>query len=201
MSKKTSKADVTAEGTTENTTPVGEQANGGQETPEVEETTTEETSSEWGDVFPDKTPEEVKSEIQDWKKHSREWEKRAKSWQKKVDDAPDTSDEVEKALGQARDADKRLAAAESELSMFRDLFALEIEIGTQVPVSQLADSIAFRDAYQALDRDSDNFAEKLKEIVEKRSGVIHTPRGVEVTGNTSAGADLYDRMFPNKKEK
>ena len=85
--------------------------------------------------------------------------------------------------------------------MFRDLFALEIEIGTQVPVSQLADSIAFRDAYQALDRDSDTFAEKLKEIVEKRSGVAYAPRGVEVTGSTSAGADLYDRMFPNKKEK
>lgn len=201
MSKKTPKADVTAEDTTENTTPVEEQANGGQETPNVEETTTEETPSEWGDVFPDKTPEEVKSEIQDWKKHSREWEKRAKSWQKKVDDVPDTSDEVEKALGQARDADKRLAAAESELNMFRDLFALEIEIGTQVPVSQLADSIAFRDAYQALDRDSDTFAEKLKEIVEKRSGVAYAPRGVEVTGSTSAGADLYDRMFPKNKEK
>lgn len=188
----------------ENNTPVDEQ-NAGEEvvqhTSETPTTSPDDTSAAWGDVFPDKTPEEVKSEIQDWKKHSREWEKRAKSWQKKVDDAPDTSDEVEKALGQARDADKRLAAAESELSMFRDLFALEIEIGTQVPVSQLADSIAFRDAYQALDRDSDTFAEKLKEIVEKRSGVIHAPRGVEVTGSTSAGADLYDRMFPKNKEK
>lgn len=201
MSKKTPKADVTAEGTTENTIPVGEQANGGQETPNVEETTTEDTSSEWGDVFPDKTPEEVKSEIQDWKKHSREWEKRAKPLQKKADDAPDTSDEVEKALSQARDADKRLATAESELNMFRDLFALEIETGTQVPVSQLADSIAFRDAYQALERDADDFNEKLKQIVEKRSGVIRTSRGVEVNGTSSAGADLYDRMFPKNKEK
>lgn len=201
MSKKTPKANVTAEGTTENTTPVGEQANGGQETPGVEETTTEETSSEWGDVFPDKTPEEVKSEIQDWKKHSREWEKRAKSLQKKADETPDFDDELKRAMNQAKDADDRLATAQSELNMFRDLFALEIETGTQVPVSQLADSIAFRDAYQALERDADDFNDKLKQIVEKRSGVIHAPRGVEVPGSTSAGADLYDRMFPKNKEK
>ncbi|OFT32803.1 hypothetical protein HMPREF3169_09725 [Corynebacterium sp. HMSC08C04] len=188
----------------ENNTPVEEQ-NAGEEvvqhTSETPTTSPDDTSEAWGDVFPDKTPEEVKSEIQDWKKHSREWEKRAKSWQKKVDDAPDTSDEVEKALNQARDANQRREAAESELNMFRDLFALEIEIGTQVPVSQLADSIAFRDAYQALDRESDDFDKKLKEIVEKRSGVAYAPRGVEVPGGSSAGADLYDRMFPKNKEK
>ncbi|OFT64103.1 MULTISPECIES: hypothetical protein [Corynebacterium] len=188
----------------ETTTPVEEQNTGDdavQLADETPTTTPDDTSAAWGDVFPDKTPEEVKSEIQDWKKHSREWEKRAKSWQKKVDDAPDTSDEVEKALAQARDANQRSEAAESELNMFRDLIALEVETGTQVPVSQLADSIAFRDAYRALERDSDDFAAKLQQIVEKRSGVVHTPRGVEVTGSGSAGADLYDRMFPNKKEK
>lgn len=201
MSKNAPKADVTAEVTTENTAPAGEQMNGEQVEPDVEGATTEETSSAWGDVFPDKTPEEVKAEIQDWKKHSREWEKRAKSWQKKIDDAPDTNGEVESLSTKLGDADKRLEEAESELNMFRDLFALEIETGTQVPVSQLADSIAFRDAYQALERDADDFNDKLKQIVEKRSGVIHAPRGVEVTGSTSAGADLYDRMFPKNKEK
>lgn len=185
----------------ENNTPVEEQANGEQVTPNVEETTTEDTSSAWGEAFPDKTPEEVKAEIQDWKKHSREWEKRAKSLQKKADETPDVDDELKRAMNQAKDADERLATAQSELNMFRDLFALEIETGTQVPVSQLADSIAFRDAYQALERDADDFDEKLKQIVEKRSGVIRTSRGVEVNGTSSAGADLYDRMFPKNKEK
>ena len=158
----------------------------------------EETTS-WEDVFPGKNPEEIKADLQEWKQHSREWEKRAKTWKKQVDTATNEDNDMT-ARVEAIQAD--LATAQRENLMYRDLIAMEIEHGTSVNISQLADSIAFRDAYKALDRDSDEFADKLKEIVDKRS--THTTRThqgrVEVTGTQSAGADLYDRMYNTKKE-
>ena len=154
----------------------------------------------WDSIFPGKTPEDVKADLQEWKQHSREWEKRAKTWKKQVDTATNEDNDMT-ARVEAIQAD--LATAQRENLMYRDLIAMEIEHGTPVNISQLADSIAFRDAYKALDRDSDEFADKLKEIVDKRS--THTTRSnhgrVEVGGVTqSAGADLYDRMYNTKKE-
>lgn len=156
-------------------------------------------STPWDSVFPGKTPEDIKADLQEWKQHSREWEKRAKTWKKQVDTATNEDNDMN-ARVEAIQAD--LATAQRENLMYRDLIAMEIEHGTPVNISHLADSIAFRDAYKALDRDSDEFADKLKEIVDKRS--THTTRSnhgrVEVTGTQSAGADLYDRMYNTKKE-
>ena len=162
-----------------------------------------ESGNPWEKAFPGKTPDDVLKETQDWKQHSREWEKRAKSWKKQVDSASDNTGKVDKLNEKIEETNTRLGQAEAENGMFRDLIALEIETGTRVPISQLADSIAFRDAYMALDRDSDDFADKLQKIVEKRTNrTTGTPLHIEVpAGSGSAGADLYQRMFNKDKEK
>lgn len=149
----------------------------------------------WGKAFPDQTPESVKNELQEWKQHSREWEKRAKSWKKQLDSASDSDN------AKADELAVRLDEVEMENVMFRDLIALEIESGVQVPFSDLADSIAFRNAYAALDRDDEGFAEKLQGIVDKRvqrGAPSRLRREVETSGRGSEGKDLYDRMY-NKK--
>ena len=175
-------------------------------TANTEETTTNgnESGNTWEDTFPGKTPEDVLQETQKWKQHAREWEKRSKSWKKQIENANnDTNGEVDELTAKVEETKTRLTQAEAENGMFRDLIALEVEHGTPVPISQLADSIAFRDAYMALDRDADDFADKLQKIVEKRTNrPTGTPHGVEVpSGSGSAGADLYQRMFNKDKEK
>ena len=135
---------ATTEGNTENTAPVENTSN--------EETTRDdEPGNPWEEAFPGKTPDDVLKETQDWKQHSREWEKRAKSWKKQIDNQQDDNDQVEELNAKVRETATRLDEVAAENSMFRDLIALEIESGEPVPISQLADSIAFRDAYMALD--------------------------------------------------
>lgn len=190
MSDNTPKVEATTEQNTENTTPNEENT---QETPTP--------ANPWEDTFPGKTPEEVLKENQDWKQHSREWEKRAKSWKKQVDNTSN-DEKVDELNNRVETTQSRLNEVEAENGMFRDLIALEIETGNPVPISQLADSIAFRNAYNALDRSADDFAEKLQEIVGKRAPATtySANRNVEVAAEKSSGIDLYDRMFNKKKE-
>lgn len=190
MSDNTPKVEATTEENTENTTP---NENNTQETPT--------TANPWEDTFPGKTPEEVLKENQDWKQHSREWEKRAKSWKKQVDNTSN-DEKVDELNNRVETTQSRLNEVEAENGMFRDLIALEIESGSPVPISQLADSIAFRNAYNALDRNSDDFSDKLQEIVGKRApNTTHgAHRQVEVAAEKSSGIDLYDRMFNKNKE-
>ncbi|MGZ7496143.1 hypothetical protein ACXM2N_03480 [Corynebacterium sp. ZY180755] len=165
------------------------------------------TQNSWEDAFPGKSPQEVAQQIEEWKSHSREWEKRAKGWKKQTestqtrgDSAVDTTAVENEYKAEIQEYKKQLSAYASENLMFKDLIALEIETGAPVPISSLADSMAFRDAYNMLDREEDDFAEKLKTLVEKR-GVKHSraSRVYEVAAEKSSGIDLYQRMF-NPKE-
>lgn len=152
------------------------------------------TSSEspaWEETFPGKSPEDVKDELKTWVKHSRDWEKRAKDWKKQLESTPSEAN---------NELNVKFNEVQSENLMFRDLIALEIEHGERVPISDLADSIAFRDAYSALDRDDDDFADKLQSIVEKRTVKQSFPssRKTETYAPDSTGADLYDRLYNSK---
>ncbi|ERS57577.1 hypothetical protein HMPREF1261_02250 [Corynebacterium sp. KPL1818] len=156
----------------------------------------------WEEAFPGKSPEDVLKETNEWKQHSREWEKRAKSWKKQVDNNSPKEQDFDELNSRVEHTESRLSEAQAENGMFRDLIALEIESGNPVPISQLADSIAFRNAYDALDREADDFADKLQEIVDKRAPktTAGIQRQVEVGQEESSGIDLYQRMFNKEKE-
>lgn len=145
----------------------------------------------WEEAFPGKSPEDVKDELRTWVKHSRDWEKRAKDWKKQLEATPSEAN---------NELNAKFNEVQSENLMFRDLIALEIERGESVPISDLADSIAFRDAYSALDRDDDDFADNLQSIVEKRTVKQSFPssRKTETNAPDSTGADLYDRLYNSK---
>lgn len=180
-----------------------------QEEATTNEATTPSTTNEdntsanpWEEAFPGKSPEDVLKETNEWKQHSREWEKRAKSWKKQVDNNSPKEQDFDELNSRVEHTESRLSEAQAENGMFRDLIALEIESGNPVPISQLADSIAFRNAYDALDREADDFADKLQEIVDKRAPKTTTgiQRQVEVGQEKSSGIDLYQRMFNKEKE-
>jgi len=174
-----------------------------------DEATTPSTTNEdntpanpWEEAFPGKSPGGVRKETSEWKQHAREWEKRAKSWKKQVDNNSPKEQDFDELNSRVEHTESRLSEAQAENGMFRDLIALEIESGNPVPISQLADSIAFRNAYDALDREAADFADKLQEIVDKRAPktTAGIQRQVEVGQEKSSGIDLYQRMFNKEKE-
>ena len=151
-------------------------------------TSDDESTNEWENIFKGKSPEDVAKDLDEWKKHAREWEKRAKANKGKSDgEAQQKLDHVTTLLHEQA----------TEVNMFRDLVALQFEREVPIAFADIADSIAFRTAYNKLNREADDFTDKLTELVEarspKRSGTHH----VEVNGTSNRGADLYDRLFKN----
>ena len=159
------------------------------ETSEKAGDTDSDALSEWEGTFEGKTPQEVARELEDWKKHARQWEKRAK--QNKPDEANSAAGEELARVTAERDANA------VEVNMFRDLIGLRFERDTPVAFADLADSIAFREAYGKLDRSADDFADRLGELVDARAPKARTTTHVEVDGAANRGVDLYERLFKN----
>lgn len=170
-------------------TPEGEEAGKANTAPGSSDNADSKGAGEWEETFEGKTPQGVARELEDWKKHARQWEKRAK--QNKSDEAANASGEELARVTAERDANAR------EVNMFRDLIGLQFERDTPVAFADLADSIAFREAYGQLDREADDFADKLGELVDARTPKQHSTTRVEVDGGKSRGIDLYDRLFKN----
>ncbi len=152
--------------------------------------------SPWDQQFQGKTPEQVAEEIDHWRKYSREWESRAKASKKELDAMEAKQPDAASAEKRVRQVEQELAQSQSEVAMFRDLIALEVEYGAPVPIATLADSIAFRDAYGALDRGADDFADKLQEIVERRCKSTAGCQSFETgaTQQQSSGLALYEQL-------
>lgn len=161
------------------------------------EASQQKVQSPWEQQFEGKTPQQVAEEIDHWRKHSREWESRAKASKKELDTMEAKQPDLASANQRAQEAEQQLTQSQSEVAMFRDLIALEVESGAPVPIAALADSIAFRDAYRALDREADDFADKLQQIVERRYRSAGSQRTFEVNGlqQQSSGNALYEQLF------
>ena len=146
------------------------------------------SANEWKNIFKGKSPEDVAKDLEEWKKHAREWEKRAKANKGKSDgEAQQKLDHVTMLLNEQS----------TEVNMFRDLVALQFEREVPIAFADIADSIAFRTAYNKLNRDAEDFTDKLTELVEARSPKHGGAQHVEVNGTSNRGADLYDRLFKN----
>lgn len=150
-----------------------------EKTPEKEEEPGE--TNLWAEKFGDLTPDEVQGQIDELKRHSRNWEKRSK----------DNFAELEKLRKSSpEDNSQVVAELQHDLGFYTDLIGMAVTSENPAGVIQLLDSRAFRLAYDRLDRDADNYADALTELIDARSQSMKTPQ--QTPQRRHGGGERYD---------
>lgn len=109
----------------------------------------------------DKTPADVKADLEKWRKHAKTWEDRAGKSKKDFENAARELEEL-KGRPSGEELDGLKQERDDAVREIRLLRAL-IDMGQDVPA--LTDSRSFMDQAQALDVEDEDFREKLGEII------------------------------------
>lgn len=177
---------------------------------------------DWTDLFPDQTPEQVKTKlaedkqklteatqkVEEWKTHSRTWEDRSKENKTRVEtletelsEARKKVDEGGLSAAEAEQLKQRTKDAEDELALTRKL------TGMGADAAALMDSKSFMEQVQGLDPESEDYEDKFTDLVGSRtqsSGgpfVARHQLGVrrQVAGGDIPKKGLWEEVHGDKK--